>query len=62
MQTGPAGFFGSAGPGSWVQVARGAVTLNGKALGAADGAAVSIERSLTVTAKTPAEVLLLDLA
>jgi redox-sensitive bicupin YhaK (pirin superfamily) len=46
---------------AWVQVARGAVTLNGTALSAGDGAAVSEETLLTVTATDQAEVLLFDL-
>src|SRR3954467_7815960 len=47
---------------AWVQVARGAVTVNGKPLGEGDGAAVSDERAVTVAATAPAEVLLFDLA
>jgi hypothetical protein len=47
---------------AWVQVARGAVTLNGKPLAEGDGAAVSDERSLTVAATAAAELLLFDLA
>jgi quercetin 2,3-dioxygenase len=47
---------------AWVQVARGAVTLNGQALGTGDGAAVSNETTLTVTATDEAEVVLFDLA
>jgi quercetin 2,3-dioxygenase len=47
---------------AWLQVARGAVTLKGKALGAGDGAAVSDEPSIEVTAIGPGEVLLFDLA
>jgi hypothetical protein len=46
----------------WLQVARGSVTLNGKPLTAGDGAAVSDEARLTVSATQPAEVLLFDLA
>jgi quercetin 2,3-dioxygenase len=47
---------------AWVQVARGAVTLNGKPLSEGDGAAISDESALTVTGKAPAELLLFDLA
>ena len=47
---------------AWVQVARGAVTLNGQPLKAGDGAAVSEEAALTVRATEPAELLLFDLA
>jgi quercetin 2,3-dioxygenase len=46
---------------NWAQVARGAIMLNGTALSAGDGAAVSDEFRLTVTATAPAEVLLFDL-
>jgi redox-sensitive bicupin YhaK (pirin superfamily) len=46
----------------WVQVARGAVDLNGQRLSAGDGAAISDERLLTLRAVEPAEVLLFDLA
>jgi len=50
------------GRGAWVQVARGAVTVNGVALGAGDGAAVEGEELLSVAgAGGPAEVLLFDL-
>jgi redox-sensitive bicupin YhaK (pirin superfamily) len=47
---------------AWVQVARGAVTVNGRPLRAGDGAAVSDEAALAVAATEPAEVLLFDLA
>ncbi len=47
---------------AWVQVTRGAVTLNGEALAQGDGAAASRERALTVTGTERAEVLVLDLA
>lgn len=47
---------------AWVHVARGAVTLNGVALGAGDGAAVSDERHLDLRADGDAEVLVFDLA
>jgi redox-sensitive bicupin YhaK (pirin superfamily) len=46
---------------AWVQVARGAVTLNDTALSAGDGAAVSGEARLTLTATDQAEVLVFDL-
>jgi redox-sensitive bicupin YhaK (pirin superfamily) len=51
-----------AGRYAWLQVARGAVSLKGKALGAGDGAAVSDEPAIEITATGPAEVLLFDLA
>ncbi|MGF1465420.1 MAG: pirin family protein [Sandaracinaceae bacterium] len=47
---------------AWVQVARGAVTLNGERLAAGDGAAVSDVAELTLVGVEPAEVLLFDLA
>ena len=46
---------------AWLHVARGAVTLNGSTLGAGDGAAVSDEAALEITAAAGAEVLLFDL-
>jgi quercetin 2,3-dioxygenase len=47
---------------AWVQVARGAVSLNGKELKQGDGAAVSKETEVRVEAKESSEVLLFDLA
>lgn len=47
---------------AWVQVARGAVALNGTGLEAGDGAAVSDEERLTLRAGEDSEVLLFDLA
>ncbi|MBV9924355.1 MAG: pirin family protein [Acidobacteria bacterium] len=47
---------------AWAQVVRGAVTLNGSALGEGDGAAVSGETDLTIRAGEDAEVILFDLA
>ena len=46
---------------AWVQVAEGELTLNGQSLVAGDGAALSEETSLTLTAKAPAQALLFDL-
>jgi quercetin 2,3-dioxygenase len=46
----------------WVQVARGAVTVNGTALAEGDGAAISDEAKVTIVANAPAEVLFFDLA
>lgn len=46
----------------WLQVLRGAVTLNGIALDTSDGAAVSNETSLSIEATKPAEVMLFDLS
>src|SRR6266567_2576590 len=45
---------------AWVHVARGAVSLNGVALGAGGGAALSEEAALDIRASAPAEVLLFD--
>jgi redox-sensitive bicupin YhaK (pirin superfamily) len=47
---------------AWVQVARGAVRLNGTELKAGDGAAISNENEVQVEAREPSEVLLFDLA
>ena len=47
---------------AWIHVARGETTLNGQPLEAGDGAAVTDERELTLSATAPAEVLLFDLA
>lgn len=52
----------AAGRHAWVQVARGAVMLNGATLKAGDGAAVSNETEVRVEAREPSEVLLFDLA
>ena len=51
-----------AGRHVWVHVARGSVDLNGKTLREGDGAAISDERRLDLTAKDSSEVLLFDLA
>jgi hypothetical protein len=47
---------------AWVQVARGAVTMNGHPLNAGDGAAVSQEEILEIQAGKSSEILLFDLA
>ncbi|GDY15058.1 quercetin 2,3-dioxygenase [Planctomycetota bacterium] len=46
---------------AWIQVAHGALTVNGQELGAGDGLAVSDQARLDLTAKSPAEILLFDL-
>jgi redox-sensitive bicupin YhaK (pirin superfamily) len=46
----------------WVHVARGAVELNGTALAAGDGAAISDERAIALLGVDAAEILLFDLA
>lgn len=51
----------AAGRHAWLQVLRGAVSLNGTELDTSDGAAVSNELSLNVTAYQDAEVMLFDL-
>ncbi|MBN1210790.1 MAG: pirin family protein [Myxococcaceae bacterium] len=47
---------------AWVQLARGSGTLNGVAIKAGDGAAISDEGTLVLTANEPIEALLFDLA
>ncbi len=47
---------------AWVQVARGAVALNGIALKAGDGAAAVEEKALEISASEPSEILLFDQA
>lgn len=47
---------------AWLQVARGAITLNGMEMKAGDGAAVSEEKKLEIEATENVEVLLFDLA
>jgi redox-sensitive bicupin YhaK (pirin superfamily) len=47
---------------AWVQVARGAVTLNGRRLEAGDGAAVSGKETLELKGVEPADLILFDLA
>jgi redox-sensitive bicupin YhaK (pirin superfamily) len=45
----------------WLQVARGAVTLNGVSLATGDGAAIEKEPDLVIRADTDAEILLFDM-
>ncbi len=47
---------------AWLQVAGGSVNLNGILLAAGDGAAVSKEKNLQISAERNSEVLLFDLA
>ncbi|SRR6266571_5397267 len=47
---------------AWVQLARGAVTLDGEALREGDGAAVTGEKAVKLTGEAQAEILLFDLA
>jgi redox-sensitive bicupin YhaK (pirin superfamily) len=46
---------------AWLQVARGGVELNGQKLNAGDGAAISDEKVLDITANQDSEFLLFDL-
>jgi quercetin 2,3-dioxygenase len=45
----------------WLQVARGAVTLNGTRLATGDGAAIKDEPDLAIRAESDAEILLFDM-
>jgi len=47
---------------AWVQVAHGAITLNGQPLWQGDGAAVSAEPALRLIGLESAEVLVFDLS
>ena len=47
---------------AWLQLIRGGLTLNGTALAAGDGAAVSDETALAIKASQESEFLLFDLA
>jgi len=51
----------SSGRAAWVQVAKGAVTVNGLALEEGDGAALSEESAVRLLADRPSEVLVFDL-
>jgi quercetin 2,3-dioxygenase len=46
----------------WVQVASGAVTVNGEQLAAGDGAAIAYEDHVEIRASTDSELLLFDMA
>jgi redox-sensitive bicupin YhaK (pirin superfamily) len=50
------------GRGAWVQVVDGAVTVNGQALAAGDGAAIEDAERLEIVASAASELLLFDLA
>lgn len=50
------------GRGGWVQVARGAIDVNGDKLEAGDGLAILQSGELSITARDNAEVLLFDMA
>lgn len=47
---------------AWIQVARGAISLNGLSLEKGDGAAINEETEIVIEATTDAEFLLFDLA
>jgi hypothetical protein len=47
---------------AWVQVARGAISLNGVPLDTSDGAGISEETDVVIEATKDAEILLFDLA
>ena len=51
----------AAGRSAWVQVAKGAVSVNGLALEEGDGAALSQESAVRILAAEPSEVLVFDL-
>jgi redox-sensitive bicupin YhaK (pirin superfamily) len=46
----------------WLQIAKGAIELNGLKLEQGDGAAISAEDALTIKAAKDSEILLFDLA
>lgn len=46
---------------AWIQVGRGEISVNGVTLGKGDGAAISDESSLHISATGPSEILLFDL-
>jgi redox-sensitive bicupin YhaK (pirin superfamily) len=52
----------ASGRHAWLHVARGNANLNGEALHAGDGAAITGERQIAFAADGPAELLLFDLA
>jgi redox-sensitive bicupin YhaK (pirin superfamily) len=47
---------------SWIQLATGAVTVNGEALAAGDGAAIGYEETIRIEASAESELLLFDMA
>jgi hypothetical protein len=49
------------GRNGWIQLARGAVTVNNTALAAGDGAAIANEDRLTIRGESAAEILLFDM-
>lgn len=51
----------SPGPGAWLHVAQGALTLNGVPLNTGDGASTEKAGTLTLTASEPTEAILFDI-
>jgi redox-sensitive bicupin YhaK (pirin superfamily) len=49
------------GRGAWLQIAQGALSLNGVALATGDGASIEAPGTLSLTASKPTEALLFDL-
>jgi hypothetical protein len=49
------------GRNGWIQLARGAVTVNNTALAAGDGAAIANEDRLTIRGESAAEILIFDM-
>jgi redox-sensitive bicupin YhaK (pirin superfamily) len=47
---------------TWVQVTRGAITVDGQDLGAGDGMGISDEAALTAKAAQDAEIIVFDMA
>jgi redox-sensitive bicupin YhaK (pirin superfamily) len=52
----------ASGRHAWLQVLRGTVNLNNNDLSTSDGVAISNETKLALTATSPAELMLFDLA
>lgn len=52
----------ASGRHGWVQVVKGAITLNGTPLNTSDGAAINDESMMNITATEAAEILVFDLA
>ena len=52
----------ASGRHAWIQVLRGSITVNGEALEAGDGAAISDEAGLDLAATVNAELMVFDLA
>jgi redox-sensitive bicupin YhaK (pirin superfamily) len=46
---------------AWIQVARGAITINGEKAQQGDGLVITGESELSIKAQEPAEILLFDL-